>query len=122
MLFPADGGATHVRCEPVTGRCPLCQIPILDGDEVFPIESHSVHTRCQDRASTGGVVADYLQQHPGLALCHSCLGTRLGLGWETVRKLVWSLRTSPEFDVRPATCAGCAGPRVTIKAEAAAGR
>ena len=119
VLFPADGGASHVRCEPVTMRCRLCQIPVVEGDDVSRIDGEPMHARCHDRPSAGGAIAHYLHQHAGLAFCHTCLGARLGLRWEIVRNIVWSLRSSPDFDVRPSTCTGCGPARVTITLGAA---
>jgi hypothetical protein len=116
VLFTADGGTAQVRCEPPAARCALCQMPIVREDEIARVDGNPVHEQCRDRASPGILVVAYIARQPGVAFCHTCLGARLGLGWEIVRKLIWSLRASPGFDVRPATCAACGGSRVTIAA------
>lgn len=138
VLFPADGGATHVRCGNGAGdgpppapsahttapppgfTCGLCQIPVVRGDLFVHDGDRLVHVDCHTRAISGGIVADYLRRHAGEPFCHTCLATRLGLRWETARKIVWALRVSSGFLVRPAVCSRCRGARVTIVAEAVA--
>lgn len=138
VLFPADGGATHVRCGNGAGgahapsrsaeagapppgfTCGLCQIPVVKGDLFVHDGDHLVHVDCHARATSGGIVADYLRRHAGEPFCHTCLATRLALRWETARTIVWALRVSSGFQVRPAVCSRCRGARVTIFAEAVA--
>lgn len=138
VLFPAGGGATHVRCgdgadgarapsrsaeaaTPAHGlKCRLCQIPVVGGDLVVHDGDRLVHIDCHARATSGGIVADYLRRHSGEPFCHTCLATRLGLRWETARKVVWALRVSGDFHVRPAVCARCGSARVTVAATAVA--
>jgi hypothetical protein len=165
VLFPLEGGATHVICPStsdspivcpvcsttigdgdaretvgavyvhadcraaiarangeratVSLRCGLCQIPIVGGEHVVYDGRALVHGDCHERAGVGGAVSDFLNAHSGEAFCHSCLASLVGVRFEAMRKVVWSLRTTPGFRVRPLLCSRCRAARITIGVERA---
>ena len=124
VVFPSGGGAVHLACQDGHGAteptvsltCRLCLIPIVAGELAFCEGPALVHVECHDRATAGGAVGDFLESKAGWPFCHACLSLRLRLRWDAVRKAVWALRVSRNFQVRPGTCSQCNTARVVIAA------